>query len=76
MSIQIDTLGEIQQLKKNDIIFNPATKESFRIDQICDDFFILSEETEHRAIRLIYFSRLILEKWQIVKTNVQPQTSC
>ena len=74
MSIQIDSLDVIKQLKENDIIFHPITNESYCIDQICDDYFILTQENERRALRIIYFSRLISEKWEIVKSNIQTET--
>ena len=71
MNIQIGSLDEIQQLKEGDIVLHPTTNQSFSVDQICDDYLILSDENEHRALRMIFFSRLISEKWQLAKFNIQ-----
>ena len=75
MNVQIDSLDVIKQLKENDIILHPVTNESYSIDQICDDYFILTEENEKRVLRMIFFSRLISERWQIAKLNIQSEAS-
>lgn len=68
MSNQIDSFDVIQQLRKNDIIICPVTKEKYVIGEIGEDFFILTLVNEKRALKMMRFHDLIREKWQIEKS--------
>ena len=65
MSNQTESFDVIQQLKKDDIILRPADKEKYRIAEIGDDFFILTLLNERRILKMIRFSDLISENWEI-----------
>ena len=74
MSISITSFDIIKQLKKDDIVFHPTTTESYYITQTGNDYFLLTQEDEHRAMRMILFSQLISEKWLTTKSNIQKGT--
>ncbi|HEX4374561.1 MAG TPA: hypothetical protein VHZ50_14765 [Puia sp.] len=67
MSNQIDSFDVIQQLKRNDIIIRPVTKERYVIVEIGNDFFILILAQETRALKMMRFHDLIKEKWELEK---------
>jgi len=70
----IDSRERIQQLHEGDIILQPAKNENYLIDAIGEDFLLLSDFKARRTVRIIYFSNLIKEKWQI-RTNVLRQNN-
>jgi hypothetical protein len=64
----IDSMESIRQLKQGDIILQPAKSEHYVIDAIGEDLLLLSDCNVRRAVRIIYFSNLIKEKWRVQTT--------